>query len=229
MKLIEAFAYLNGINCNEHTELKGSLTYLSWAWAWQIFKMAFPASYYTVYEDANGNNYFTDGKTAWVKTGVTLVADDGQLELIEMLPVMDNRNTSIKVSDDFRFTSHAVNTSIQRSLTKAIARHGLGLYIYAGEDIPSDPCDGEPDLDLTPAKKPQEQKPKSAIKSQPLSEVRKNAMREMSQHFGLDAVGFARLVKDLASKQLVVDKPFAAMTDDEFGMMLKVVSEELSA
>ena len=76
-------------------------------------------------------NYFTDGRTAWVKTGV--IANG--LEHIEELPVMDNRNKAIPLEN---ITSFEVNKTIQRSLTKAVARHGLGLYIYAGEDLPED-------------------------------------------------------------------------------------------
>lgn len=129
------FAILNEINVNDHVEKKNGLTYLSWAWAWQVFKTNFPDSYYTVYENEHGWNYFTDGKTCWVKTGVTLVDGDYHLELIEYLPIMDFRNASISVD---KLTSFDVNKSIQRSLTKAIARHGLGCYIYAGEDIPNE-------------------------------------------------------------------------------------------
>lgn len=123
------FETLNAINCNEHTEKKNGLTYLSWAWAWQMVKSKYPDANYTVYENADGWNYFTDGRTCWVKTGVTI---NGQ-EHIEYLPVMDYRNTSI-LKD--KVTSFDVNKAIQRSLTKACARHGLGLYIYAGEDLP---------------------------------------------------------------------------------------------
>lgn len=123
------FRTLNAINCNEHTERKGNLTYLSWAWAWQMVKTHFPDATYTIYENPDGWNYFTDGWTCWVKTGVTIQG----LEHIEYLPVMDNRNASIPAD---KVTSFDVNRSIQRSLTKACARHGLGLYIYAGEDLP---------------------------------------------------------------------------------------------
>ena len=125
------FETLNGINVNDRTEKKGKLTYLSWAWAWGELKKHYPNAAYTVYENADGWNYFTDGKTAWVKTGVTVEG----IEHIEYLPVMDNYNRSIPLD---KITSFNVNTSIQRSLTKAIARHGLGLYIYAGEDLPED-------------------------------------------------------------------------------------------
>lgn len=126
------FDVLNAINCNEHIEKKNGLSYLSWAWAWSICKKHFPNAFYTIYERENGIPYFTDGKTAWVKTGVTI---NGQ-EHIEYLPIMDFKNLSIPLE---RVTSMDMNKAIQRSLTKALARHGLGLYIYAGEDLP----DGE--------------------------------------------------------------------------------------
>ena len=125
------FATLNAINCNEHTEKKNGLTYLSWAWAWAEVKKAYPQAQYTIYENADGMCYHTDGRTCWVKTGVTI---DG-IEHIEYLPVMNNINKSIPVE---QVTSFDVNKAIQRSLTKACARHGLGLYIYAGEDLPED-------------------------------------------------------------------------------------------
>ena len=124
-----AFEKLNSINVNGHTEKKNGLTYLSWAWAWAEVKKAFPDAAYTIYESIDGWNYFTDGRTCWVKTGVTIEG----LEHIEYLPVMDHRNRSIPLE---QVTSFDVNKAIQRSLTKACARHGLGLYIYAGEDLP---------------------------------------------------------------------------------------------
>lgn len=125
------FATLNAINCNEHTEKKNGLTYLSWAWAWAEVKKAYPDSFYTIYERENGIPYFTDGKSCWVKTGVTIQ----NLEHIEYLPIMDYRNNSIPLE---KVTSMDMNKAIQRSLTKACARHGLGLYIYAGEDLPEE-------------------------------------------------------------------------------------------
>ena len=135
------FASLNAVNVNDHTESKNGLTYLSWAWAWGELKKRYPDSFYTIYENKDGLFYHTDGKTAWVKTGVTVVFDllmDGsrehrEIEHIEYLPVMDFKNKSIPVD---MVSSFDVNKAIQRSLTKAVARHGLGLYIYAGEDLP---------------------------------------------------------------------------------------------
>ena len=123
------FETLNAINVNGHTEKKNGLTYLSWAWAWAKVKENYPDSFFTIYENPEGLIYFHDGRTAWVKTGVTI---EGQ-ELIEYLPVMDYNNRSLTID---RITSFDVNKAIQRSLTKACARHGLGLYIYAGEDLP---------------------------------------------------------------------------------------------
>ena len=125
------FEKLNNIDVNEHVEKKNGLTYLSWAWAWAEVKKVHPDANYTVYENADGWFYHTDGKTAWVKTGVTIEG----IEHVEMLPVMDYRNKSIPVDN---ITSFDVNKAIQRSLTKACARHGLGLYIYAGEDLPEE-------------------------------------------------------------------------------------------
>ena len=124
------FEILNRINVNDKTEKKGNLTYLSWAWAWGEVKKAFPDATYTIYErdtQYGPVNYFTDGKTCWVKTGLTI----NGLEHIEMLPVMDFANKSIPLE---RVTSTDINRAIQRSTTKCAARHGLGLYIYAGED-----------------------------------------------------------------------------------------------
>ena len=125
------FNTLNKINVSDKTEKKGNLTYLSWAWAWGEVKKLFPDATSTVYENDKGWNYHTDGKTCWVKTGVTV----NGIEHIEYLPVMDNRNNPIPLE---RVNSFDVNKAIQRSITKAISRHGLGLFIYAGEDLPEE-------------------------------------------------------------------------------------------
>ena len=134
-----AFEILSLVDCTDKIEQKNGLSYLSWAFAWGELKKRYPRSFYTVYESPTGMIFFTDSSTCWVKTGVTLVEDDGtQLEHIEYLPIMDNRNQSIKLE---AIKSTDINKAIQRSLTKAIARHGLGLYIYAGEDLPETLCE----------------------------------------------------------------------------------------
>lgn len=125
------FEKLFAINVNDRVEKKNGLSYLSWAYAWAEVKKLYPSANYTIYENADGWNYFTDGRTCWVKTGVTIE----EIEHIEYLPVMDNRNRSIPAD---MVTSFDVNKAIQRSITKCIGRHGLGLYLYAGEDMPEE-------------------------------------------------------------------------------------------
>ncbi len=127
------FVELNNINVNDKTEAKNNLTYLSWAFAWGELKKKHPMATYTIYEDEHGRPYFTDGRTCWVKTGVTVPVGEEKIEHIEYLPIMNYRNEAIPAD---KVTSTDMNKTIQRSLTKAVARHGLGLYIYAGEDLP---------------------------------------------------------------------------------------------
>jgi hypothetical protein len=118
------------INVNEHTERKGQLTYLSWAWAWaEVLKIDPKATWKIACFGPEDKRvpYMAIGDTAMV---ITEVAING-LERGCQLPVMDNRNKAIKNPDAF-----AINTAIMRCLAKAIAMHGLGLYIYAGEDLP---------------------------------------------------------------------------------------------
>ena len=127
------FETLNTINVSGKTEKKNGLTYLSWAYAWAEVKKLYPTAQYHVYERDTQQygpvNYFTDGKTCWVKVGVTIEG----MEHVEMLPVMNFKNQSIPLD---KVTSCDVNKAIQRAITKAIGRQGLGLYVYAGEDLP---------------------------------------------------------------------------------------------
>ena len=127
------FKSLYDVNVKDKVKKKNGMNYVSWAAAWAEVKKLYPDATYHIYERETPEgliiNYFTDGKTCWVKTGVTI----NGLEHIEELPVMDFKNQSISLE---KITSSDVNKSIQRSLTKACARHGLGLYIYEGEDLP---------------------------------------------------------------------------------------------
>lgn len=142
---------LSVINVNDKKAKKNNLDYLSWAFAWSEVKKAFPEANSKVYENGQGWNYHTDGRTAWVKVGMTIEG----LEHIEYLPVMDFKNKSIPID---KVTSMDVNKAIQRGLVKAIARHGLGLYIYANEDLP----------DLTPEQQELENEKQRLIEIQPL-------------------------------------------------------------
>lgn len=126
------FEKLYRIDISGHVEEKNGMKYCSWSYAWAELKKIHPDATYTIYENKDGWNYHTDGTTGWVKTGVTV----NGIEHIEYLPIMDYKNKSIPAQG---ITSFDVNKAIQRSLTKAVARHGLGLYIYAGEDLPETP------------------------------------------------------------------------------------------
>jgi len=124
------FDKLSAVKIAEKVEKKGQLSYLSWAHAWAYAKKLYPSLKRTVYETEDGMNYFTDGNTAWVKVGVDIEGT----EYIDYLPIMNTagRPRSIKLE---QITSFDVNTSIQRSTVKALALHGLGLSVYAGEDL----------------------------------------------------------------------------------------------
>jgi len=122
------FEQLSSLNLASKVEKRGNLSYISWATAWSECKKLFPDMSRTVYESETGMNYFTDGATAWVKVGVTI---NGQ-EHIDYLPIMNHMNKSIPLAS---LTSFDVNKSIQRSMVKALALHGLALNIYAKEEF----------------------------------------------------------------------------------------------
>lgn len=143
--MADVFNTLNGVNVQDHVEKKNGLAYLSWVWAWAEVKKRYPDATMTVHKNADGWIYHTDGRTCWVEVGVKI---DGA-ENVEYLPVMDFKNKSIPLN---AVTSYDVNKAIQRAATKAIARHGLGLYIYAGEDLPESSADTEPTK--RPARRP---------------------------------------------------------------------------
>lgn len=148
------FEILSAINVNDKIKTKMGLKYLSWAEAWNTLKKTYPDAFSTTYartirttetttvvdemthmtktiveETENEVPYFTDGKTAYVKVGVTI----GDVEYVETYPIMNLKNAAVPVS---MVTMTDVNKSIQRAFVKACARHGLGLYIYSGEDLP---------------------------------------------------------------------------------------------
>jgi hypothetical protein len=131
-------------NVNEHTEKKNGLTYLSWAWAWAEALKADPAATFKV-EMFGDKCYMEINGTAMVWVTVTLFGKPMTCQL----PVMDSSNKAIplagytavnKYGKEYRVEcdAFAVNTAIMRCMTKALSLHGLGLYIYAGEDIPEE-------------------------------------------------------------------------------------------
>jgi hypothetical protein len=115
------FNELKKINVNEHTEKKGSLTYLSWAWAVDQLLSNDPTATWEYKEPKQF------GDTLMVFCSVTAFGKT----MTSQLPVLDYKNKAVINPD-----AMAVNTAMQRCLAKAIALHGIGLYIYAGEDLP---------------------------------------------------------------------------------------------
>ena len=123
----KVYQKLSSISVQDKVEKKGRFDYLSWAWAWHYLQSNYPNSTRKVYENLDGVPYFTDGKFANVKVGITI----NGVEHIDYLPVTDNLNRSIPLT---KMTSFDVNNAIQRSTAKAIAMHGLGLSLWIGED-----------------------------------------------------------------------------------------------
>lgn len=123
------FETASKLNVNDKTEKKGNLTYLSWSWAWAEFKKIYPEANYNIKKFGENNlPYIHDENTGYmVFTEVT--ADDKTYEM--WLPVMDFKNKAMLTPSMFD-----INKTIMRCLTKNLAMFGLGLYIYAGEDLP---------------------------------------------------------------------------------------------
>lgn len=151
------FETLSVINVNDKTEKKSGLTYLSWAWAWSEFQKVCPEATYYIVKDARGLPYFADESGAMVYTRVTV----GNITHEMWLPVMDGANRAMKstpytYNTKFgektveAFTMFDINKTIMRCLTKNLAMFGLGIYIYAGEDLPEGyeaPAPKKPTLD----------------------------------------------------------------------------------
>lgn len=151
----DRFNTLYNVDVSAKLGKKMGLSYLSWADAWAELKKHYPEAEYKIYtrkvitkiekkyqleggdvktvEETYENDipYFSDGRTCFVKVGVIIDGD----EEVEIFPVRTNKNTSISVD---MITRVDVNKALQRAFVKACARHGLGLYVYAGEDLPED-------------------------------------------------------------------------------------------
>ena len=121
------FEILRKHNVSEHMEKKGQFNYLSWAYAVEELRKLKPDATWRVIKDENGYPYTSTPAGHFVEVEVTV--DD--ISLSQIHPVLDHRNQTIEQPNAFQ-----INTSIQRCLAKAIALHGLGLYIFRGEDLP---------------------------------------------------------------------------------------------
>lgn len=139
------FTTLYNVDVSDKIKKKNGLNYISWAAAWAELKKVHPDANYKYYEQTLTYNpdgtpnvtryWFDDGKTAWTKVGVTV----NGLEHIETLPVMDFKNKSLPAD---QVDSMSANKALKRCFAKACAFHGLGLYIYEGEDIPEETKQG---------------------------------------------------------------------------------------
>lgn len=208
------FEELNSIDVSGKTEKKNNLTYLSWPWAWGELKKRHPDATYQIYENDQGWNYFSDGRTCWVKTGVTV----NGIEHIEELPVMDFKNKSIPFE---RVTSYDVNKTIQRSLTKAIARHGLGLYIYAGEDLPEEAKEQQVEQKKQQAEKVRKARQEAASAPDVIGEAAVDLWKELVAN-GVDS-SVANDCLHQAAAQLGAENPRMVHRDDmaEFMQLVK--------
>ena len=128
------FTQLAQINVNEHIERKGQFSYLSWPFAVAQLRQFDPTATWEV-KRFDGLPYLLSELGTFVEVAVTVRG----ITLNQLHPVLDSKNRPIAVP-----TSFDINTSIQRALVKAIALHGLGLYVYSGEDLPS--SDGQDDV-----------------------------------------------------------------------------------
>jgi hypothetical protein len=142
-KMENYFAELAKIDVREHTEKKGKFSYLSWAWAVDVLRKADPTATWEVLR-FNGMPFMETKYGIFVEVAVTVQG----ITLSQIHPVLDNNNKPITQPNSFQ-----INTSIQRALVKAIALHGLGLYIYAGEDLPegAEEPQKEQETDIPPA------------------------------------------------------------------------------
>jgi len=128
-KKVNYFTELDQVDVTKHIEKKGRFSYLSWAYAVRELKKRHPASCWEVHE-YDGAPYMKTECGYFVKVSVIVNAT----EMTQIHPVLDNSNKSIAKPNAFQ-----INTSIQRCLTKAIALHGLGIHLFAGEDLPPSP------------------------------------------------------------------------------------------
>lgn len=129
------------LDVNSKTEKKGGLTYLSWAWAWAEFKKIYPDAEYKI--ERFGENklpYVYDELTGYM---VFTEVNAGSFKHEMWLPVMDFKNQTMKNP-----TMFDINKTIMRCLTKNLAMFGLGLYIYAGEDLPESDVSDNPNVDI---------------------------------------------------------------------------------
>ena len=233
-----AFDILNAINVNEHTEVKDTgstkLTYLSWAWAWAEVKKKFPDATYEIIK-FNGIPYVYDPLTGYmVYTTVTIQGITHEM----WLPVMDGQNRAMKaepyqIQTKYKTftvasaTMFDINKTIMRCLTKNLAMFGLGLYIYAGEDLPED--SDEEIAKTEPQKAPEK---KATAKAQTKSDIEKaranyqeliayckeheHDIKDVAKTYGLNAKSSAQDFRTALNKLILIDTSSGSDGSDDY-------------
>ena len=208
------FESLNAINVNDKVEKKSNLTYLSWAWAWAEVKKVHPSATYTVLRDPTTEKpYFYDENLGYmVMTSVTI-----SNETLEMwLPVMDGANQAMK-KESYEYstrygvksvdaaTMFDINKTLMRCLTKNLAMFGLGLYIYAGEDLPET---NEP----APAAKPAPKKAAAPTAELPWLKVGDDNWTKIAAYIEANkTLGYDKIVAQVKRKYQLSNKELNAI------------------
>lgn len=196
---VNYFARLNAVNVSEHIEKKGGFSYLSWPFAVAQLRMFDPTATWTVIR-FNGLPYLATEAGVFVEVAVTVQG----VTLSQIHPVLDGRNRPLIAPNSFD-----INTSIQRALVKAIALHGLGLYIYAGEDLPVASVESTAAND-----EPTEPTKLSAVRAEAkrtgptISAFKQNHIQQLISETGTDLNRFLdyfgiKAIKDLAEADFV--------------------------
>ena len=195
------------LNVNDHVEKKQGLSYLSWAWAWQEALRIDPAATFNVHT-FDGKPYMDVNGTGMVWVSVNL----GSRARSCFLPVMDYKNKAITNPDSFQ-----VNTAIMRCLTKCLAMFGLGLYIYAGEDLP-------------PSEEPATKEPAKEVQA-PAVDGQEVANLKLFSESVIELIAMSDSEKDLRSywkaNQTTLDKLKAALPDDYARVVAQFTSAKL--
>ena len=173
------FTELAKINVSEHVEKKGQFSYLSWTFAVNELRKRYPDATWEV-KRFDGKPFMNTELGYFVEVSVTV----NGIELSQIHPVLDNRNRPIDNPNPFH-----INTSIQRCLVKAIALHGLGLYIYAGEDLPTE-------------KTPITQKQVGTIKTKALELAKLRDVKDTQVLQALKVTDITKLGEDEAKKAI---------------------------
>ena len=203
------FARLNAINVSDHIEKKGGFAYLSWPFAVAQLRLADPCATWEV-RRFNGLPFLITEAGAFVEVAVTVQG----IMLSQIHPVLDGRNRPILAPNAFE-----INSSIQRCLVKAIALHGLGLYIYAGEDLPQVNLEATPPepinpvtniKDFTPSPPPMKAGNLTASQQAQIKKLAKDVGTELKRvlaYFGvkdlaaIPATEFPRVIRSLNNRK----------------------------